>query len=399
MVTPSQKELFFGNLPKTLIKMLEYLPPINYWRLILILLLTFYCTKKTIAQDSSSIISYDTKVDYEIGRISIVGANHTKEEDILKWSGLKVGDKIRVPSRKIRNVVKAILRSNAFSNVEIIKEKKIGDVIFLQIQVQELPILHELTITGIPETQKRLLKQKLNGILKVGQLVSDKRKKEAYSAVKQHCINQGFWDVTVNMFESEPASIEVNNGTSVQFIIDLKQKIKLKQVVFEGNEHYSDKQLLKQMLIPKTGKGKISKSKFYPKYLDSGKEQLKNFYLNEGYRDVKVLNDSLHRTGSDTEIKLSIALDEGPRYYFGKISWKGHTKFSTETLNKILNLKEGAAFNWQALTQRLNSDKKKTIKSLYVSNGYESFNAEPTILGIENETLDVVIIIYEGPKN
>ena len=104
------------------------------------LLIPFY----TIAQsetDTLPVLQYSEPRDYEIGGIKVLGADFSDDNAIISIAGLQVGDKIRIPGPAIQKGIKALWKLRLFTDVQIIKEKTIGDVIFLEIKVQERPSL------------------------------------------------------------------------------------------------------------------------------------------------------------------------------------------------------------------------------------------------------------------
>ena len=109
---------------------------------------------------------------FEIGSLKVVGAKFSDENAIMTISGLKVGDVIQVPGPKISKAVKALLNLKLFSNVEIIKEKTIGQVIFIEIKVEERPRLLGWSYTGIKKSYHEDLNKKIDGYLLKGGIVT-----------------------------------------------------------------------------------------------------------------------------------------------------------------------------------------------------------------------------------
>ena len=91
--------------------------------------------------DSMGVFEYAQPKDYEIGGIKVLGANFSDDNAIIGVSGLKVGDKIRIPGPDIQKAIKVLWRLRLFTDVQLIMEKTIGDVVFLELKVQERPRL------------------------------------------------------------------------------------------------------------------------------------------------------------------------------------------------------------------------------------------------------------------
>jgi Surface antigen variable number repeat. len=52
-------------------------------------------------------------------------------------------------------------------------------------------------------------------------------------------------------------------------------------------------------------------------------------------------------------LRIDIKVDEGSRYYFGNIAWKGNTKYSDSILNILLGIKKGDIYNLDILNKKL----------------------------------------------
>ena len=46
-------------------------------------------------------------------------------------------------------------------------------------------------------------------------------------------------------------------------------------------------------------------------------------------------------------------MNEGRKYYFGNIAWKGQTKYSDSILSILLGIKKGDIYNLEVLNKRL----------------------------------------------
>ncbi|HKK80224.1 MAG TPA: hypothetical protein VJ933_11375, partial [Phaeodactylibacter sp.] len=85
-------------------------------------------------QDTLPVLEYEgDPLEYEIGGIKVQGADFSDDNAIISIAGFKVGDKIRIPGPAIQKAIKALWKLRLFTDVQIIKEKTIGDIVFLEI--------------------------------------------------------------------------------------------------------------------------------------------------------------------------------------------------------------------------------------------------------------------------
>ena len=118
-----------------------------------------------------------------------------------------------------------------------------------------------------------------------------------------------------------------------------------------------------------------------------------------GYRDAEILSDSVWKNDEKT-VNVKIKLFEGHKYYFGNITWSGNARYTSDLLNKLLRVKKGDIFSEEELNKRLvgptpNND---DVSTLYLDNGYLTYNADPVQTKIHNDTIDLDIRVYEGPQ-
>ncbi|MEO6758007.1 MAG: POTRA domain-containing protein, partial [Saprospiraceae bacterium] len=99
------------------------------------------------------------------------------------------------------------------------------------------------------------------------------------------------------------------------------------------------------------------------------------------------------------ELLVDIYLNEGNRYYFRNLVWKGNTIYETKYLDQVLGIKKGDVYNQELLDTRLSfSQDGRDISSLYLDNGYLFFRVDPVETAIENDSIDLELRIYEGPQ-
>jgi outer membrane protein insertion porin family len=117
-----------------------------------------------------------------------------------------------------------------------------------------------------------------------------------------------------------------------------------------------------------------------------------------GYRDAKILRDTVYDVNKKY-IKIEMDIFEGNQYYFGNITFVGNTKYSTETLQQILAIKKGEVFNRKVLQTRLEMNQNgRDIASLYLDDGYLFFNVDQVEKQVYNDTIDLEMIMREGPQ-
>ena len=342
-----------------------------------------------------NVFDYSEPKDYEIGGIKVNGANYSDANALIAISGFRVGDKIRIPGGDIPRGVKALWNLRLFTDVKIYKEKTIGEVVFLEIEVTERPQLSRHSFKGVKKTSHDDLNDVVNKFLLKGAIVTKSLKSNTTNAIKKYFVDKGYLDTKVKAREIEDK--QGNNKVRLVFDIDRGKKVKIQDITFTETTILHRK-LRKQMEATKRKRKIFSSSKFIEPDYKSDKEAIIYYYNTLGFRDAKIVSDSIWR---DSKGRLMIHMDveEGNRYYFRDIEFKGNSIYATNKLQTILGIGKGDVYNSELLNTRLTfSQDGRDVSTLYMDNGYLFFQVDPVEVAIENDSIDLEIRIYEGPQ-
>ena len=341
-------------------------------------------------------MNYDNPRDYEIGGIKVLGASYSDDNAIISIAGFQVGDKIRIPGPDIQKAIKALWKLRLFTDVQVVKEKTIGDIVFLEIRVQERPRLSKHSYQGVKKSYHDDLNDEVDKYLLKGGIVTENVKVNASEAIEQFFIGKGFLDARCTVDEIADSSRV--NSVRLVFNVDRGPRLKIDDIDFDGNEQVKDRKLRKQLKETKE-KGRIfASSKFIKKDYETDKEKLIAYYNTLGYRDAQILYDSLWRN-KDGELMIKLKIDEGNQYYFRNIAWKGNSIYETQTLSDVLGIEKGEIYNQELLDTRLRfSQDGRDVSTLYMDNGYLFFQVDPIEVAVEGDSIDLEIRIFEGPQ-
>lgn len=365
-----------------------------------LLLFCFICLCPFLAgaqeADTLDLMSYTEPKDFEIGGITVVGANFSDDNAIIGVTGLKVGEKIRIPGPEIPKAIKALWKLRLFTDVKVVQEKIIGDVIFLEVHLQERPRLARHTFRGVRKSYHDDLNDEVNRFLLKGGIVTENIKVNSSEAIQDFFINKGFLDVAVDV--SEQADSARINSVLLVFNIDRGTRVKIQDITFSGNDNIVDKKLRKQMKNTKRKRKIFSASKLIKDDFTEDKATIVAYYNKLGYRDARVIRDSIWRN-EDGRLMLDLAIREGNQYYFRDISWKGNTIYETAALASVLGINKGDIYNQELLETRLRfSQDGRDVSTQYMDNGYLFFQVDPTEVAIDGDSIDLEIRIFEGPQ-
>jgi len=190
--------------------------------------------------------------------------------------------------------------------------------------------------------------------------------------------------------------IDEKRGTArVVFTVTEGVRGAVSQIHFEGNAHFSEKVLRKQM---KT-RGKtliyfVDKSgRLDEVQLEQDMDKLREFYQNHGYIDVEIKNVRKERTEKGPMI-ITIVIAEGPQYHVRKVTISGYEAAKEERIRALLKMKEGSVYSPKQLR-----DDAKAVADAYGSAGYVDLVILPEGAPAGPAQIDVHYKIEEGDRS
>lgn len=346
--------------------------------------------------DTTKVIDYSDQAEFEIGGVTVTGAEFSDDNAIISISGLQVGKKIRIPGNEIPKAIKALWKLRLFTDVQIIQQRTLGDVVFLEIIVQERPRLSRYSYRGAKKSQHTKLNEIVDLHLLKGGIVTDNVKVNASEAIEEFYQDKGFLDAQVTV-EEIPDSSRVNSVRLV-FDVDPGNRIKIESIDFVNNEQVSDRRLRKALENTKEKKRLFSSSKLIADDYEEDKKSIITFYNTLGYRDARIISDSIWRNDNG-KLMVQIKVDEGNQYYFRNIFWKGNSIYSDEVLSQRLGVQKGDIYNQEQLQAKLSfSQDNSDINALYQDFGYLFFRIDPVEIAVAGDSIDLEMRIFEGPQ-
>ncbi|WP_394368532.1 outer membrane protein assembly factor BamA [Aegicerativicinus sediminis] len=343
-------------------------------------------------------MDFENGQTYTIEDISVTGETSFNPNTIVAYSGLRKGDKVKIPGEEIANAIKKLWGSNLFSSIDIYLLRTDGDKAYIEISLTDLPELNEVTIEGAKKSKIEEITKENN--LKKGVKVTENLITTTKNYLTTKYQKQGYYNTKVSIDTREVQDSIEKTRVNMLVFIDKGNKVKVQDINFIGNEKLSDKKLRKAMKNTKQ-KNPIrvwKRSKYIEKDYKEDLVSLIDKYKENGYRDARILSDTIINNGDDT-IDLQIALEEGEKYTFGKIEFVGNSVYSDEVLKRVLRLKEGDTYNGVELKKRIADNTKPDaddLTNLYQNSGYLFSSINPVEVSAEGNVIDLEIRISEG---
>ena len=343
-------------------------------------------------------VPFDQGKKYILAKVSVVGKISFNEQTVVTFSGLQKGQEIAVPGEEISGAIKKLGKLGLFDEIAFYVNKIDNDSIYLDLNIVELPKLNEVKFVGIK-------KSKVEGLIKDNNLTKNKIVNEnLITTTKNYIENKykkdGFYNTKVTITNT----LDTVNGHHVNMLVrvDKGDKVKISSIDFIGNKQLTSSQLRGAM---KDTKQKnvlriLKSSKFIPEKYKTDLEKVVATYKEKGYRDARIIYDSVTYNKKKNMLAIKIKMEEGNKYYFGNIKFLGNTVYPDQLLSRYLGIKKGETYNGVLLEKRI-ADKTKPdaedITNLYQNNGYLFSNINAVEVKTVNDTIDFEIRVTEGP--
>ena len=339
-------------------------------------------------------IDYSSPKEYEIGGITVSGVKFLDPIVLQHVSGLKVGEKVMVPGDDFVDAINKLWKQGLFSDVKITATKIVSDKIFIDIYLLERPRLSKFSFSGIKKNEADDLREDIKLIR--GTQVTENLLLTTKNITRNYFIDKGFHNIDVNIVQKTDSLFP--NKAILDIVIEKGEKIKINDIIFEGNTVFTEDKLWRAMKDTKRKKWWhiFKASKFIEKSFEDDKAKILAKYNEKGYRDAEIIEDTVYALNNELlEIKLKIK--EGQKYYFRNIKWVGNTKYTSEFLSAVLGIESGDVFDQSILDDKL-FIAPDALSALYLDKGYLFFSVNPIEVLVENDSIDMEMQIYEGKQ-
>jgi len=325
----------------------------------------------------------------KIVEVVVKGNRRIENSAVLNVVKMKAGDTLE--SDKTDSDIRAIYKMGHFQDVQAaLEESEKGTV--LAYVVVEKPIVRNILFEGNKELTTAKLKEALE--FKQNSIFSAKDLAKSVAKIKKLYTDEGYY-----LAEIEPIVVkfEVKGSPAdlgVTFRITEGEKILIRTISFDGNRTFTNRKLRGVM---------ETKEKWFLSWLTNAgtykEEVLKNdsllvadFYMNNGFINVKVGEPDVKLTDAKDALVVSIGITEGDQYRIGELGFKGELLEPAEVLRSKLKSETGELFSRATLRTDI-----FTLTDVYADKGYAFANVNPlTKTDPEKKLVDLSFDMEKG---
>jgi outer membrane protein insertion porin family len=320
-----------------------------------------------------------------IAKIEVRGNRRVEKSTILATIQTRTGE--LTSTVRLREDLKALYNLGSFSDVKIdVTDTPQGRIVTFI--VSEKPSIGSVIVEGNDKIKTKKILEALD--IKPYTTASEAAIKEAINKVKALYREKGYYEAQIT-YKLEPVT---PHDVNLVLTINEKGKMYVREIKFEGNHAFTDKQLRNVMELKTwnvlsyfTSRGVIK-----PDLLERDAEKISSFYFNHGYIKAKVGEPKIETTAKG--IYVTFPIDEGNQFRIGKVSFHGDLLESPETLQSKIESSSGKVYSRENLQKDLTS-----LSDLYADRGFANADVTPNLK--ENDvdrTVDVSFDIAKGEK-
>ena len=321
-----------------------------------------------------------------LNSVEVIGNKRISKETIMVLSDLTINENLDMSS--INEKLKKLYDSDFFSDVNMqFDDGK------LRIYLIENPIIEELKINGI---KKNSMLDFITSNLRLKNRMSYSETLLNYDIDKIYNIlkTNGYYFSKIN---SSLVKNDQLNSIKIIIDIDLGKKAKIKEIIFLGDKKIKDKKLLEIITSEEHKFWKLISNKSYlnKSIIDLDKRLLENFYKNQGYYNVKIL-DSYAELNDIGSFKLIFNIDSGSQFFFNDLSIELPDDYNQNDFNKVKKIFDELK-NEKYSLNKINKILSE-IEYIATLKLYDFIKADVNVEIIDNNKLDFTFTVSDSEK-
>ena len=333
----------------------------------------------------SSIVSLPSRAfePFQVKDIRVEGIQRTEAGTVFSYLPIKIGDTVNAD--RVTAAVKALYATGFFKDVKLEAD---GNV--LVVLIEERPAIAQIEITGSKEFDAKQLKEGLKQIGLAESRIFDRALLErAERELKNQYISRGKYGVQIT---TTITPLE-RNRVALNFDISEGEVAKIRGINVVGNKVFKDTDLLDEFVLRTPGwLTWYSKNDQYSKpKLQADLENLRSFYLNQGYLEFTIDSTQVSITPDKKDIFITVNLTEGKKFRVAEVKLAGELIVPEAELIKLVKLKPGEVFSRERLTEST-----KLIQDRLGNEGYAFASINP-VPEINREKNEVTFTLYVDP--
>jgi len=317
-------------------------------------------------------------------RVDVAGNQRIASDTVRDIAGIGAGQ--RVTPGQINKALQNLIQSGLFEDVDVRPEG--GRLV---IKVVEHPTINVIRIEGNRRLKDEALLSSIRS--KSRRAFSPQLAERDAEAIANAYSTSGRLSTTVT-----PKIIRrSDNRVDLVFEVREGRITEISRITILGNRKYSDRRLRRILATKQAGifHSLVKRDTLIVDRLEADKQLLREFYLNRGYIDFNVKSATPELSKSRNSVQLSLQVQEGQQYRFGKTSIISlESDIDADDYAKLNSIKSGSVYTPAQVENIL-----ERIDYRASSQGKNFIQAQPRVIrNDDTRTLDIEFEIVRGRR-
>ncbi len=334
---------------------------------------------------------------YRIAKVRVEGLRHTDQDLLMMIAGLREGQRFTLLGEEGAKAVRNLWKQGLFGNVQIRVDSVVEEQIYLCLVLEEKPRLSKVVFNRKVSKAKA---EEMTESLKTfkGKILTDEVKGNISRVVRKYYIDKGYREVKV-VLNTVPDTNQINAST-LNVSVEPGAKVRVASLQLTGNSAIDAKNVMRILKTarPRVRWNPLRNGKWDPEKFEEQKAKLIRRYQRMGYRDARILRDSVFSIGNG-QMGVLVDLFEGKPYFVRRLEIEGNSVHSDSLLLGLLGMKPGDLYNKELIESKLQMDPSgRDISSLYMDDGYLFFQVTSHESRVEGDSIDLMVRVVEGAQ-
>jgi outer membrane protein assembly complex protein YaeT len=324
---------------------------------------------------------------WRIDSIRIQGA---KSLDLTVLRGaLKFGEGDRLSTEGLedrqRESIKALMGTGLLGDASLAFSELPSGGLKVQVTVAELPLAGTVSFVG----NDKLSEKDLRAVTRLGDgsVLSQANLERDRQAMLKLYREKGYLLATVKPEMGKTDS--VGSKEPLTWNIEEKTKVRVGTILLDGRKRVSRKHVLGVMRTKE--KRWWRSGEFFQDSLSADVVSIVDLYREKGYLDARIDSQSVVYRPDGTRLDIKLSINEGRRYYRGRVAFNGQDVLNERQLMAQTTLDSGAVLNQKKLDAE-----EQNLSMAYREEGRLFAQVNP-VKTYRDSIVDVLYIIKEGP--
>ncbi len=318
--------------------------------------------------------------------VRYVGPETISKPQILANMKTKVGTPYSETT--VEDDIRNLYATGKIQNVRIFGEPA-GNGVHVQVILATRALVTEIEIDGAQSFNAKTIRGKIK--FRVPSPADSEKLEDGRQNIIDFYQRKGFPGVDVKL---QLVTDESRGTARAVYTINEGERGAIRQIVFQGNTHFSDRTLRHQMKTKaQTPIAFFDKSgRLDQAQLQQDLDSIREFYQNHGYIDITIPEVRQERIAKG--VRLVIVVNEGLQYHVGKVTFQGEVAAKEAALRSLIKMRQGSIYSPKGL-----KDDAKAIVDGYGAGGYVDVDLIPQGTAAGPGVVDLTYIITEGSRS